>query len=146
MDEYMKYIKLYESFTFINYSDPSKHINESIEDDIKQDIIEICYDITDDGKIIVDIFLSEDEYEQPVEGEYNLFVCRNFDNVFIDETVVQFYEIKEVFLRIKDYLGNRFIDFRVDSIDHGGMWKEFVLDNNTKNIKGEMFSIKYKVK
>ena len=95
----MKYIK-----TFENY------VNVGIDADIE----EICYDITDSDGFSIDIstnsetsnyrFLCIKKYVEHEEG----YEDADFDDLGGEE--FYFNEIKEVCLRIKDYLGEKFID------------------------------------
>ena len=74
-----------------------KHLrkfNESLENDIRQDITEICYDITDDQGFNIRFF---DKFGQKyISIGKAPYVYFNFN------------EVKEVCLRIKDYLGDKY--------------------------------------
>lgn len=85
----MKYLKLYESFSL---------------DKTDEDIIEICYDITDDDLFTVDICFS-------TENEINRDIVAFLSIRKHDYTSFDFNIIKETVLRIIDYLGDRFIEF-----------------------------------
>ena len=94
-----------------------KHIKTyKLFESIRQDITEICYELTD-GRFGVKIY---DDSELPVTntGIYRLHVLRvleDGDNIICiylsdqrDYDGFSFDEVKEVVLRLIDYLGNRY--------------------------------------
>lgn len=125
--------------------------SNNIEETIKQDIKEICLELTDDEKFEIDIY----KY-QKLGGPKNTWVIniirtpRNVnggDYQGFAGGVVEFHfnEVKEYILRIKDYLGDKFKDFLVYS-SNMFEWKLVKIDEDT-NIDGLLggVTISYKV-
>ena len=73
-------------------------------DDIKQDITEICYDITDYGEFEIGFHCRENLIHQIFIRAHSRFYCDG-------PKPFNFNEIKEVCLRIKDYIGNKYAEF-----------------------------------
>lgn len=115
----MKYIKLYEEID-----------NES---EISQTLKEICLELEDDDYTIT---------TKGLTGDYKyFFAIRRYTNDGKDHQKLEFSEIKEYLLRIKDYLGKNYVGFRWYN---GGAWKRHVvLDNNTNVIGSYIFVIEY---
>lgn len=101
-----------------------KHINESIADNIKQDIIEIGYDITDGDRFIMIVDQSDNSYNTN-KNIYFVFIQRYINEYEISSESDEFHfnEIKDCVLRMKDYLGDRFISFEFIS-SHDIEWTE----------------------
>ena len=102
-----------------------KKFNESINSEIQKDLIEICYDITDDGKF--EVILSEKDEEGYIEIRKHNYVSFDFN------------EIKEVCLRIKDYLGDNYEGFS----DTGFEYKDLTDNLEIKNIHIVYIDYKY---
>ena len=90
-----------------------KKFNESLST-VEQDIVEICYDITDYDGFIVGFNKG---------SEKDLFIRRAGEPT--DPPIFNFNEIKEVCLRLKDYLGDRYDRFT---------YRDFDASNNHKLI------------
>ena len=99
----MKYLNLYESFW-----NRKKIDNE--------DIVEICYDLTDSGKFMVKIgkFGESPQRYHVLRGDYSRkglkWICIapiEYGNQ-VNDVEFKFEDIKDTVLRIVDYLGNRY--------------------------------------
>ena len=73
--------------------------------DIDRDLTEICYELTD-GRFHINISSVSVSYYGGVENEKILFICLEDHS---DYDGFSFDEVKEVVLRIIDYLGDKYI-------------------------------------
>lgn len=92
----MKYIKLYEAFILNNNS---SFDDEDIDDEVEKTLRDICLELEDLGyNIIIN-----------VEVGINSLVINN--GLGFDSPTMDWEDIKEYLLRVKDYLGNKYIGF-----------------------------------
>jgi len=116
----LKYVKLFENFHLnqpgINSIQDLRYLkkyklSESNDINVREDLTEICYELTDgrfeikiyDNNNITYLQLPSDEKPYLV-GDKLLFIClenRDFDGFSFDE-------VKDVVLRVIDYLGSRY--------------------------------------
>ena len=99
----MRYLKKYKIF-------------ESV-DTLREDLTEICYDLTDDGRFDIKIYdnneltyLTLPSGEKPyLVGDKILFIgLSNYINKGLKHDGFSFDEVREVILRLIDYLGDRY--------------------------------------
>ena len=92
-----------------------KKYNESVanEENIRQDIREICYDITDYNGYMIGNF-NKYIVDPKIYIDPSYKDIKKFTRVSIMKpgfVIYKFDDVKEVCLRIKDYLGDKYINF-----------------------------------
>jgi len=94
----------------------SKMIFESSNlDQIKDDLNDICLDLTDNG------FINGPFYKYPTLNKYHLILQKNGENDTLD--LFKYSDVSETLDRIKRYLGDKLLDMKA--------WRP---DNNRKSI------------
>ena len=97
-----------------------KKFNESKE--IRQDITEICYDITDYGKFMIG-FQYNSRYDY-------IYIVQPIADIVAYDGLFKFDDIKEVCLRIKEYLGDNYLSFQYRKNNNED--KDAILNENTE--------------
>lgn len=131
----MKHLKTYSQREFhyneeFNWNPFKKKVNIPVN--LKQDIREICYDITDDGKFDIKFNTIKPSggfnsayYDNRSLKERNLIII---SPTIHKKDEFNFTDVKEVVLRIIDYLGSKFSQLYI----HDGL---FGWDNTLYDIK-----------
>lgn len=91
---------------FNHIYDPKEKVSESVSEDVRKDIEEICYDITDHGKFRVLILYNTRHSSRTgkEENRWVIFISLN-DHMNYDGFLLS--EVEDVLMRIKSYLGVR---------------------------------------
>lgn len=114
--------ELFECRIFLIERKEHKSINESKSNISRQDILEICYDITDDKGFIVNMFNST-----PVDDEETSILITNKNEKF------QLNDVIDVIQRLQDYLGNSLRDIFVMITKPNDHWIRYYFDEDKED-------------